>query len=180
VFLSEITNLWKIGKLPLDVALLQVNFVIKFMNIVHLLTILFQVSPPDRHGWCSLGVSVDVSLSAMQHARRVIAIINPQMPRTHGEGVVHISRLDSVCHIDTPILTSEESAPTEAERNVGRNVAKLIPEYVIEREYVTLFCFLFLNPVALLYKWVLETFQILSWLSSRFDRLVVLFSMFVK
>lgn len=81
MFLSEVTHAWKSGRLPLDVALLT-------------------VSPPDKHGWCSLGVSVDVSLSALKHSKRVIAVVNPQMPRTHGEGIVHMSRIDDAVFID--------------------------------------------------------------------------------
>src|SRR5690606_25461027 len=70
VFLSEIPRLFDSGNMPIDVAL------------VH-------VSPPDTHGFCSLGVSVDVARSAVRNAKTVIAQVNPNMPRTHGEGHVH-------------------------------------------------------------------------------------------
>ena len=76
VFLSEVPGLFRRGILPLDVALVQ-------------------VSPPDRHGFCSLGVSVDVSRAAVQMAKHVIAQINPNMPRSHGDGLIHISHIDS-------------------------------------------------------------------------------------
>ena len=81
VFLSEIPRLFDRKVLPLDVAL------------VHL-------SPPDRHGFCSLGVSVDVARAAVRNARVVIAQINARMPRTHGEGQVHIDRLDAYVEVD--------------------------------------------------------------------------------
>jgi acyl-CoA hydrolase len=75
VFLSEVPNLFRRGILPLDVALVQ-------------------LSPPDKHGYCSLGVSVDTSRAAVEHAKQVIAQINPNMPRTHGDGLVHIREID--------------------------------------------------------------------------------------
>ncbi len=84
VFLSEIPLLFERGVMPLDVAL------------VH-------VSPPDRHGFCTLGVSVDVARSAVLHAKRVIAQVNPRMPRTHGEGQVHASRFAALVSVDEPL-----------------------------------------------------------------------------
>ena len=81
VFLSEIPLLFDRGILPVDVAL------------VH-------VSPPDRHGYCSLGVSVDIARSAVRNARRVIAQVNPRMPRTLGDGQVHISRFAALVEVD--------------------------------------------------------------------------------
>ena len=77
VFLSEIPLLFKRGALPIDVALIQ-------------------VSPPDKHGFCSLGVSVDVARAAVQVARHVIAQVNPRMPRTHGNSMIHISKINSL------------------------------------------------------------------------------------
>lgn len=84
VFLSEIPTLFKEGLLPLDIAM------------VH-------VSPPDKHGFCSLGTSVDIAHSAVKHARFVIAQVNPQMPRTHGDGIIHISQVNSFVSIDEPL-----------------------------------------------------------------------------
>lgn len=81
VFLSEIPRLFEAGILPIDVAL------------VH-------VSPPDAHGYCSLGVSVDVARSAVVHARTVIAQVNPHMPRTHGDGHVHVSRFTAMVEVE--------------------------------------------------------------------------------
>src|SRR5687768_11997019 len=75
IFLSEIPHLFRSGILPLDVA------------IVH-------VSPPDKHGFCSLGISVDIAREAVLSAKHVIAQVNPQMPRTHGDGLIQASRFD--------------------------------------------------------------------------------------
>ena len=84
VFLSEIHLLFEKGILPLDVAL------------VH-------VSPPDKHGFCSLGTSVDVARTAIKHAKHVIAQVNKQMPRTHGDGIVHISEINAFVEVDEPL-----------------------------------------------------------------------------
>jgi acyl-CoA hydrolase len=84
VFLSEIPELFKKNILPLDVA------------IVH-------VSPPDKHGYCSLGVSVDIARSAVNTARHIIALVNPNVPRTHGDGLIHSKRFDSVVYCEGPL-----------------------------------------------------------------------------
>jgi acyl-CoA hydrolase len=110
VFLSEIARLFDQGVLPLDVAL------------VH-------VSPPDKHGYCSLGVSVDVARSAVKNAKYVIAQVNPNMPRTHGDGMVHIHELDTLVHCDDPLPEcSYAGKSTETERIIGKNVASLIED----------------------------------------------------
>ncbi len=75
VFLSEISRLFEKGILPLELAFIQ-------------------VSPPDKHGYCSLGVSVDVAKSAVKHAKITVAQVNPNMPRTHGDGMLHISQIN--------------------------------------------------------------------------------------
>lgn len=110
VFLSEIPRLFDRGVLPLDVAL------------VH-------VSPPDRHGFCSLGVSVDVARAAVRNARLVIAQVNPRMPRTHGEGHVHISRFDAWVDVDEPLPEVDYSARIgAAERAIGAHCAGLVED----------------------------------------------------
>ena len=109
VFLSEVPGLFRRGILPLDVALVQ-------------------VSPPDRHGFCSLGVSVDVSRAAVQMAKHVIAQINPNMPRSHGDGLIHISHIDSAVVVDDPLPDIAPSTPTPAEREIGRFCAELIED----------------------------------------------------
>jgi acyl-CoA hydrolase len=109
VFLSEVPALFRRRVLPLDVALIQ-------------------VSPPDGHGFCSLGVSVDASLAAVQTAEQVIAQINPRMPRTHGDGLIHIDHIDHAVAVDEPIHETPVPALTEAERVIGRHCASLVED----------------------------------------------------
>ena len=84
IFLSEINQLFEKGILPLDVAMIH-------------------VSPPDKHGFCSLGTSIDITRSAVKHARYVIAQVNRQMPRTHGDGIIHVSDIDTLVEVDEPL-----------------------------------------------------------------------------
>ena len=109
IFLSEIHLLFKRNILPLDVAFIQ-------------------VSPPDVHGYCSLGVSVDITLSAIQTAKKVIAQINPQVPRTHGDGIIHMSQIDIAIEIDQPIHTSHILTASETELKIGKYVAELVED----------------------------------------------------
>lgn len=109
VFLSEIPNLFRSGTLPLDVAMIQ-------------------VSPPDRHGFCSLGSSVDVTPAALSSAKHIIAQINPRMPRTHGDGLIHRSRIDIAIEVDEPLPTHEPGTPSPEEKAIGENVAALIDD----------------------------------------------------
>ena len=109
IFYSEIPRVFRNGIIPLDVAL---------MNL----------SPPDKHGNCSLGVSVDCSLVAMQSAKIVIAQFNKNMPRTLGDGVVHISKIDYAVEVNDPIFELNYGEPTEVEMQIGRNVASIIED----------------------------------------------------
>lgn len=109
VFLSEVPRLFRTRRLPLDVALIQ-------------------VSPPDRHGFCSLGVSVDVALAAVQSARTVIAQVNPQMPRTHGDGLIHISRLHARVDCEDRLPEHPGTAVGPIEMAIGRHCAELIED----------------------------------------------------
>ncbi len=110
VFLSDIPDLFRNGVLPLDVAMVQ-------------------VSPPDAHGFCSLGLSVDVARSAVNEAKLVLALVNPQMPRTHGDGQIHVSRITKAVFHDSPLPEVSYSAKARPEeRKVGEEVAKLIPD----------------------------------------------------
>lgn len=109
VFLSEIPRLFRKGVLPIDVALIQ-------------------VSPPDRHGYCSLGVSVDVSLAAVQTARLVVAQVNPHMPRTYGDGLIHVSRLHAIVDSDAPIPERLIKPQGPIELAIGKNCAALIED----------------------------------------------------
>jgi acyl-CoA hydrolase len=109
IFLSEIHLLIRKNILPIDVAFIQ-------------------VSPPDKHGYCSLGVSVDITLPAIQTAKKVIAQINPRVPRTHGDGIIHISRIFAAIDLDEPIYAPQITEPSEIEKQIGRHVAGLIED----------------------------------------------------
>lgn len=109
IFLSEIHVLFRRNLLPLDVAFIQ-------------------VSPPDKHGYCSLGVSVDITLPAIQTAKMVIAQINKQVPRSHGDGIIHISRIHAAVEVDEPIHSAHISAPTKVEQEIGKHVAGLVED----------------------------------------------------
>jgi acyl-CoA hydrolase len=89
---------------------------------------LVHVSPPDRHGFCSLGVSVDVSRAAVQTARTVIAQVNPRMPRSHGDGLIHVDQIDAMVEVDDPIYELAPRAVTDQERAIGRHCAELVDD----------------------------------------------------
>jgi len=107
VMLSEIPKLIRSGRIDIDVALVQ-------------------VSPPDQHGYCSLGVSVDITKPAIETAQLVIAQVNSRMPRTLGDSFVHISELDLIVEYDEPILEYSYPEPNEVQLKVAENVAKLV------------------------------------------------------
>jgi len=109
VFLSEVPALFRQEVLPLDVALVQ-------------------VSPPDRHGFCSLGVSVDASRAAVECARRVIALVNPQMPRSHGDGLVHVTRFAATVECDEALPEHPRPELGAVERAIGHHVAELVED----------------------------------------------------
>lgn len=108
-FLSEMPALFRQKVLPLDVAL------------VH-------VSPPDKHGYCSLGVSVDIARAAIDSADVVIAQVNPRMPRTHGDGLVHHSRFAAAVGVDEPIPEHVPGELGDVERAIGRHCAALVDD----------------------------------------------------
>lgn len=109
VFLSELPLLFKRNIIDLDVALIQ-------------------VSPPDKHGYCSLGVTVAATLAAIENASLVIAQINPNMPRTHGDGIIHHSELDIFVEVDDSLPDHPPVKPTDAEEKIGNFVAELIED----------------------------------------------------
>jgi len=109
IFLSDIPCLFSSGRIRLDVALVQ-------------------LSPPDKHGYCTLGTSVDTALAACQSARYVVAEINERMPRTHGNTLVHIDRVSTWIHTDRPLHISERTVPTPVEEEIGAHISNLIPD----------------------------------------------------
>lgn len=89
---------------------------------------MIQVSPPDRHGYVSLGTSVDATLAAVQTADTVIAVINPNMPRAFGDALISINYIDIFCEDNTPLIEAIFGAPSEVEIAIGKNVAGLIDD----------------------------------------------------
>jgi len=109
VFLSEVESLFRDGSMPLDVAFLQ-------------------VSPPDAHGFCRLGTSVSCARAAADHARLVVAEINPRVPRTSGNSALHISNITACVEVDRELPEHLPSEFGEVERAIGRHVADLVPD----------------------------------------------------
>jgi acyl-CoA hydrolase len=109
IFLSDIPQLFRRGILELDGA---------FIN----------VSPPDSHGFCSLGTSIDATLAAVQAAQTVIAQINPGMPRTLGDSFVHVDQIDVGVEVDQPPHEHPVAAIGDVERQIGAHVAELVPD----------------------------------------------------
>lgn len=110
VFLSEIPQLFNRGILPLDVALIH-------------------VSPPDKHGFCSLGTSVDIARSAVKNAKFIIAQVNEQMPRTHGDGIIHIKEINAIVHVNEALPeVNYSSRVDESSRIIGKYCAELIED----------------------------------------------------
>jgi acyl-CoA hydrolase len=109
VFLSDIPGLFLTRRIPLDAALLH-------------------VSPPDRHGYCTLGTSIDAALAASQMAPLVIAEVNDRMPRTHGNTLLPLSRIDVLTRSSRPLHVHEAREASEAEEAIGGHVAALVDE----------------------------------------------------
>lgn len=109
VFLSEVPLLFK-------------------RNIVDVKVALIHVSVPDQHGYCSLGVSVEATLAAIDNADHVIAQVNKQMPRTFGDGIIHITEIDSFVEVDVPLPSHPVAEPTPVETKIGDYVAELIED----------------------------------------------------
>ena len=109
VFLSEVPDLFRRGKLPIDVAFIQ-------------------VSPPDEHGYCSYGVSVDVTKSAAESARHVVAEVNPNMPRTLGDCFIHVNEIHALVPSGEPILEAPAGQMDEVAKRIGQHIAELIQD----------------------------------------------------
>ena len=109
VHLSETQKLIRSGYTPVDVVMLQ-------------------VCPPDKHGYVSMGTSVDATLAAVENARTVIATINPQMPRSFGDAMIHVSDIDIFCEDDRPLIEAKPAEITPEDILIGKNVANLIED----------------------------------------------------
>ena len=109
VFLSEIPALFRRKAIQIDYALIH-------------------VSPPDAHGYCSLGVSVDIAPAVLETAKYIIAQVNPNMPRTHGGGFIHVSKIDAMVEVQDEILSIEIGAPDELNCRIAEHVAGLIED----------------------------------------------------
>lgn len=109
IFLSEIPVLFKKNILPIDVALVQ-------------------VSPPDAHGFCSLGLSVDIARAAVDTAKHIIAQVNPNVPRTLGDGLIHVSRFNAMVNCTDPLHEAAQKPITDEEMAIGNHIAAMIED----------------------------------------------------
>jgi acyl-CoA hydrolase/RimJ/RimL family protein N-acetyltransferase len=111
VFLSEVPKLFEQKKIPIDTALIQVSL-------------------PDEHGYMSLGVSVDIVKTAVEQASLIIAQVNSYMPRTHGDGFIHVKDIDFIVHHDEPILEYHyaEDIHPEVTQEIGNYVSRLVQD----------------------------------------------------
>ena len=111
VLLSEYPLLFKRGILPVDVALIH-------------------TSPPDEHGFCSLGIEVGLTKSSAESAKVIIAEVNQRMPRTLGDSFIHVSRLNYVVPVDysLPELIMADNGPTDIIEKIAGNISELIPD----------------------------------------------------
>jgi acyl-CoA hydrolase len=109
VFLSEIPSLFRKSVMPVDTALIQVSI-------------------PDQHGFCSLGISVDIAKAATDVAKKIIALVNPNMPRSHGDGQIHCSRFTAAVYTDENIFEVSLPGTSEIEIAIGNHVASIIDD----------------------------------------------------
>jgi len=109
VFLSDVPGLFATRRIPLDVALVS-------------------LSPPDEHGLCTLGTSVDAARSATEHAAIILAEINEQMPRTYGATVVPFERVTAFVHTDRPLHEAHAGEISDVENQVGKHIAELVED----------------------------------------------------
>lgn len=109
MFLSEIPKLFRSGEQKLD-------------------AVLIQVSPPDAHGYCSLGISVEATRAALQVARKVIAWVNPYMPRTHGDSFISLNQIDRYFVHEAPLPIHQQPEQSDVTSRIGELVAGLIDD----------------------------------------------------
>ena len=108
-FLGEIPFLFRSGQIPLDVTLLN-------------------VSEPDEEGYCSYGISADLAFSAVECSKVIIAQVNKYMPRTFGDPVIHVSKIDAMVRGDEPLVEVPTVIPNDVERRIGNFIAQEIPD----------------------------------------------------
>src|SRR3989339_360050 len=109
IFLSEVPDLFKRGIIPVDVAIIQ-------------------VSPPDEHGYVSMGISVDIVRAATNAAKIIIAQMNVNMPRVHGDSFIHLQRIQYVIHHDEPLLEYHGDPDSNVIQKIGQHVSNLIQD----------------------------------------------------
>ncbi len=110
IFLSDVPATFRHGgEMAIDVAFIQ-------------------VSPPDSHGCCSLGPAVDATLAAVNHARHVVALVNPHVPRAHGMGFINFSRIEYAVHCSDPLYVTDVVRPNDVQSRIGRYTAELIED----------------------------------------------------
>jgi acyl-CoA hydrolase len=109
IFLSDIPSLFRQGYMNLDVVMVN-------------------VSPPDNHGFCSLGVSVDIVIAGIEQGKKVIAQINPRMPRTFGDAQVHLRNFTACVEVVEEIYEMKFVSPSEEEKSIGKNIAGIIDD----------------------------------------------------
>ncbi len=109
IFLSQVPDLFRRRVVPIDIALVQLSL-------------------PDRHGYMSLGISVDIVRAAVDHARIVVGQVNAAMPRVHGDSFVHVDGVDFLLAHDEPLLEYDAEAPDEVAHRIGKYVARLVED----------------------------------------------------
>ncbi len=109
IFLSQVPGLFTSRRVGIDAALIM-------------------VSPPDEHGYCSLGVSVDITKSAVESAKLIIAQVNPQMPRTLGDSFLHVNQINVLVEHEEPLLEWPVSEPDEGTSRIATHIARLVPD----------------------------------------------------
>ncbi len=107
IFLSQVPHLFRSRRVPIDVALIC-------------------VTPPDAHGYCSYGVSVDITKSAAESARLVIAQVNERMPRTWGDSFIHVNQIHRLVDHTEPLLEWPSEEPDEVTRAIAQHIARLV------------------------------------------------------
>lgn len=108
-FYQQIPKMFRQKQIPLDVALIT-------------------VSPPDQHGWCSLGTSIGCDLAAVQSAKSVVAQVSTSMPRTHGDGFVHLDQIDALVDAGDTAIWEYTASTTPVDKEIAKNVVSLIPD----------------------------------------------------